>query len=181
MPQPVRKTSNLRKGRISVPGARYFLTGTVENRANSFSSILSRETALEEVDRMATEGDWEPLNACIMPDHFHLVCVWTGQASSLSRTIAKYKTRIRRAIGWENLLWQENVFEHRLRPEEDFERYALYIFLNPYRAGLIQPGEQWDGYRCWKPERLRFHQAGVDDADNVRLWIGDNSGKPWES
>ena len=35
------------------------------------------------------------------------------------------------------LRWQGNFYEHRLRPGEAIEEVVRYIFLNPYRAGLI--------------------------------------------
>jgi len=148
MSRPVRKTADLLKGRISLPGARYFLTCNVAQRAQSFENPSARRTVLSVIESLTADHDWEPINACVMPDHFHLLCVWTGNHSSVSKTLGKAKTLIRRNLGWKNLLWQDNFFEHRLRPEECVERYALYLFLNPFRSRLIEPGGTWDGYRC---------------------------------
>jgi hypothetical protein len=39
-------------------------------------------------------------------------------------------------------------FDHRLRPEEDPLPVFLYIFLNPYRANLVQSNQTWPGCFC---------------------------------
>jgi hypothetical protein len=45
--------------------------------------------------------------------------------------------------------WQANYFEHRLRPDDANSPYARYMFLNPYRAGLIPADHPWPWWRAW--------------------------------
>jgi REP element-mobilizing transposase RayT len=94
--------------------------------------------------RELTESrDARILAATFMPDHVHLLFE-LGSRLSLDRVIAKWKTRVRRTIGAG--AWQANYFEHRLRSDEEHERYAWYIFMNPYRAGLVSVDKPWPGW-----------------------------------
>jgi hypothetical protein len=46
------------------------------------------------------------------------------------------------------LKWQENYYDHHLRPREKLLPIFLYVFLNPYRAGLLRSNEKWPWYEC---------------------------------
>jgi hypothetical protein len=46
------------------------------------------------------------------------------------------------------LKWQKGFFDHRLRDGEDRLPVFLYIFLNPYRAGLTAQNASSPGYHC---------------------------------
>jgi hypothetical protein len=58
------------------------------------------------------------------------------------------------ALRRSGLKWQDGFYEHRLREAEDVLPVFLYIYLNPYRAGLIPTDQTWPGYYCapddWK-------------------------------
>ena len=54
--------------------------------------------------------------------------------------------------------WQRNFFEHRLRPGEPANNYARYIFMNPYRAGLIGPRAVWPHWRFESTAQFDFLQ-----------------------
>lgn len=41
-----------------------------------------------------------------------------------------------------------------MREQAQEEDYALYIYLNPYRAGLLSGASAWAGW--WAPDPLRF-------------------------
>ena len=135
---PVRKTQNLRKGRQSITGARYFLTCCLRRPA--------RDLVLPDVSRMVRksfetiekDGNWSILAATLMPDHLHILFT-LGQPLSIGRVIAKFKM-LSKAAGIE---WQNDFYEHRLRPDDAASAFARYIFMNPYRAGLVSRNEVW--------------------------------------
>jgi len=83
------------------------------------------------------------LAATIMPDHVH-VLLKLGTQLSLSQLIAKTKATVSRQHA--NLKWQLNFFDYRLRETDPAESFALYIFMNPYRAGLCDLNEAWPGW-----------------------------------
>ena len=60
--------------------------------------------------------------------------------------------------------WQEGFYEHRLRKTEDLLPVFLYVYLNPYRAGLISTDQTWPGYYCAPEDWIWF---GVMTANAV--------------
>lgn len=151
--RPVRKTERLRRGRISIPEAVYFLTVCTHRRA----PVLLREEnipCLRDAFGAMTGDDAKLFAATIMPDHAHLL-FRLGRRLALGRVMAKFKT-LARGGGRQGWRWQENGFEHRLRPDEPAEHYAFYIFMNPYRAGLAPMEEPWPFWTCPEPRRFLF-------------------------
>jgi hypothetical protein len=65
------------------------------------------------------------------------------------------------------------IFSTIVCADETIERYGLYVFLNPYRAGLITADEKWPHWWCPHPENLSFiselNPAGTPPPE----WIGE--------
>jgi hypothetical protein len=70
--------------------------------------------------------------------------------------LAKFKSQTNETLAATNHAWQRDFYEHRLLPAEDPEDYALYIFLNPYRAGLVPLTASWPWWWTAAPAALRF-------------------------
>ncbi len=98
-----------------------------------------------------------------MPDHIH-VLFELGNCLSLGQTIARWKTGIRKSLGYADG-FQRDFWEHQLRSHEDAEDYGLYVFLNPYRAKLSTADEIWPGW--WAPEPGRFRFWALLSADGA--------------
>ena len=77
-------------------------------------------------------------------------------------------------------------FEHRLRASkhprsklrgtgpkgnEDAEGYAFYIFMNPYRAGLMTVTESWPGWIRSDAKRFRFLDALDENGAPPAEWL----------
>lgn len=56
-----------------------------------------------------------------MPDHMHLL-FRLGEKLTFSRVIGRFKAKTMRPVLECGLMWQQNVFEHRLRPDAKFFR-----------------------------------------------------------
>ncbi len=183
MPYRSRATAKLLPGRISHAGASYFLTWCTHHRAKILttpSTLSAVRTAITTIDE---SGDGQLLAATVMPDHVH-VLLNLGPRLSVSQLVAKTKAAVTRQL--HDLHWQLNFFEHRLRSCGNTESFALYIFMNPYNAGLSSLDEIWPGWISpghirwafedklrtgglpqaeWLPEAERFAQtlpAGAD-------------------
>ncbi|CAM2916468.1 transposase [Rariglobus hedericola] len=165
---PVRQTERLRSGRVSVPGARYFITACVAGRESVLAGDAPLKRVLAGINELTLAGDWRLLAATVMPDHVHILFT-LGERLPLDRVIAKLKSRARIADAvWR---WQANVFEHRLRADEDAEDYAFYIFMNPYRAGLMAVNTRWMGWLSGADARWRFEEGlSTDGAPSVE-WL----------
>ncbi len=151
-PNPVRRTADLRKGRLSVVGARYFVTFATARRALLLASPAAIAAAHAVCQRLVQTGDVSALTATMMPDHVHLL-FQLGDTLTLDRVVAKWRTLVRHAVP--GLAWQANFFEHRLRADELSEGYAWYVFMNPYRAGLIGTDSVWPG---WWTDGVTSHE-----------------------
>jgi len=158
MPLPIRHTASLRRGRISIPSTRYFLTLCTRNRESVLTDPLNAERIIATWLELEASGDLKLLAVTLMPDHLHALFVLDDRLP-LSRVMSKYKTlsKDQSRTSWR---WQQNGFEHRLRENEDPSDYAFHIFMTPYRAKLIKPSERWpwQGATLHKPRSICVHQ-----------------------
>ena len=91
-----------------------------------------------------------------MPDHVHLLFT-LGNRLTLAQVIGSWKSTIRKNLPPSDTaqpLWQANYFEHRLRPDESAERYAWYVFMNPYLPKLTSTDLTWPGW--WTDGDIRW-------------------------
>ncbi|MCF7687917.1 MAG: transposase [Cephaloticoccus sp.] len=165
----------MRIGRISVPGATYFVTTCSAGRRPIFVTDYTARIASEALTHLATERDVVWIAGTVMPDHIHAV-FQLGDRLSLDRVIAKSKgviTRNMHQVG-EQITWQENAFEHRLRPSEDAESYAFYIFMNSYTAGLCPLDQSWPWWVCSDSKRFRFLALRRDNGSPQPEWPNES-------
>jgi putative transposase len=130
----------LRRGRVSIAGATYFITlCTHERRAgltdHPCSTAITAQLRAIECDHAA-----EVTAAIIMPEHVHFLLILTGNLA-IGQIVARLKFKTRLVLASIGLRWQGNYFEHRLRSADMLEDVIRYMFLNPYAAGLL-PREQ---------------------------------------
>jgi REP element-mobilizing transposase RayT len=123
-------------------GARYFVTCSAVRPESRLVHSSYARLILETVKDMVTDKDIILYCATVMPDHVHLLFS-LPETLELSKVIGKFKTLSRKSRAGFDMHWQANYFEHRLRPDELCNDYARYIFLNPYRAGLIERRMEW--------------------------------------
>lgn len=140
--RPQRKTEHLRIGRLSVPHARYFITLCAHSRKTDLSSPDIAESIRDGWRQQHRDEDYILHCATIMPDHIHWLCT-LGERLSLAQIISKFKSHTKAALTGNQLLWQRNYYDHRLRAETAMEVFAKYIFLNPYRKELITTDVAW--------------------------------------
>ncbi len=106
--------------------------------------------------------------ATVMPDHVHLLFT-LGERLQLSQVIAKFKTLTRRQ-GFVDWRWQDNGYEHHLRPSESLEGFGFYIFMNPYAAKLCALAAEWPWWVCPEPTEFAF-LASLNDGQVPPEWL----------
>ncbi len=104
-----------------------------------------------------------------MPDHLHLLIRLTGDMT-LSRCVARLKAKTRNALAPQNLAWQQNFYEHRLRPGDTVEEVLRYIFLNPYRGGLVTSSQTYD-YFWLGADELSWFKPLPQDRRPIADWL----------
>ena len=166
-----RKTARMRWGRVSLPGARYFLTLCTQTRANVLTQVQAASDVRSALDTLQSDGDAEVLAASLMPDHLHVLFT-LGARLSVGQVMAKLKA-LSRNKGQASWRWQQDGFEHRLRPDEAVEDYAFYLFMNPYRARLLPMTELWVGWICPEPTRFKFPAHLNPQGTPPAEWLDD--------
>jgi REP element-mobilizing transposase RayT len=141
-------------GRISLPGARYFVTCCTQGRAATLAAPDEASRLLNVFGDLHACGDALFCAATVMPDHIHLLFT-LGSRLCFAQVLGKLKS-LGRAQGHVAWRWQENAFERQLRADESSENFGLYIFMNPYRAGLCSMRERWPWWFCPDPHELGF-------------------------
>jgi REP element-mobilizing transposase RayT len=150
-----RRTGALHAHRWSQPADRYFVTCCTRFRAPGLTNASVSGVVNNTIVTLDEHVDVTTHAFTVMPDHVHWLFTLGGRLS-LGRVIARMKAQTRDALAGVKLTWQRDFFEHRLRAKESIESYGLYVFLNPYRAGLIPAGEKWPYWRCPEPGRFDF-------------------------
>lgn len=159
----------LRRFRISSPGADYFLTVNLADKNGPNLTPVARHAVRAEIEAIENSGHWHVRGAVIMPDHLHLLAT-LGPSLPISRAVARLKSKTRAALAAANTCWQDNYYEHRLRPHEDVGKVLLYIFLNPYRAALIPAAEQYPWFWLGHAEKEWF-EPGLSDGRPFAEWL----------
>ncbi len=167
---PERRTDELRRGRLSVLGARYFVTFVSEGRKPWLGDDSTRIAMLTALRTWHDEGDGRVLAATVMPDHVH-VFIQLGARHSVGQLVGRWKASVTRACPGV-AAWQRDFWEHRLRDAESGDDYGLYILLNPYRSGDCAADVTWPGW--WLPDAGVFRFATALDQNGVppKEWLG---------
>jgi REP element-mobilizing transposase RayT len=152
----------LRWGRYSKAGSDYFLTLNLRRPASGLERANTTASVKSECSSMEREGLWTVRTATVMPDHMHLL-VTLGDSGGISAAIRLLKGRIVPILRTTGLRWQSGFYDRLLREGDDRLPVFLYVFLNPYRAGLIDAGQTWPGFWCRAEDWEWFNK--MTDAD----------------
>ena len=86
----------------------------------------------------------------VMPDHVHAILqpvVVGGQCERITSILYSLKgwtaKQINAQLGRRGELWQQEGYDHIVRNREDYEEKALYIYMNPVKAGLTTDPADW--------------------------------------
>ena len=113
---------------------------------------------------------WRVRCAVVMPDHLHL-SVDLGAKLALGKAISRLKAKTSADLRGAGLYWERGFFDHRLRAADDVLDVFLYIFLNPYRAGLCARTESWPWFHCHSDDWVWFRDR-LDEERPPPEWLG---------
>src|SRR5688572_15521336 len=127
--KPPRGYEALRARRVSIPGASYFVTICTRGRQVGLARAAAAAAITNELSEMKTEKAFLPRAWVIMPEHVHLLFRLSDQLN-LGQVSGRLKARTRSALATQNLEWQGNYYEHRLRPDDPIEDVLRYLYMN---------------------------------------------------
>jgi putative transposase len=124
----------------------FFVTTVCWQRTPFFKDTRKAELLMEVLKHYQQEKKYELHEFVIMPDHLHLLMT-PAEDISLERAVQLIKGGFSYRLGQlemkQGLVWQESFTNHRVRDEDDYEWHALYIRMNPVRAGLVKRAEEY--------------------------------------
>lgn len=144
---PVREPELLRPSRWSSPHEDHFLTLCLDRRAPGLATPRFNAEFHAATHLLTLERQWQVRTAIVMPQQVHLLVTLHEQAD-MPAVVALFKDCLALCLQRAGLHWELGYCDRRLHPGEDHLPPFLYIFQNPYRAGLIAPTEKWPGYYC---------------------------------
>jgi putative transposase len=164
----------VRYRRNLVPGGTFFFTVTLADRRSS--ALVDHVGLLRAAFRETRDRSPFAIEAIvILPDHLHAILTlpsgdadfpgrWKAIKAAFTRGVIASGTFIPRDRRREYLLWQRRFWEHTIRDDQDFERCANYVHVNPVKHRLVSaPG-------AWPFSSLhRYVRAGILPRD----WGGD--------
>lgn len=155
----------MRKSRLVFPGARYHVTGRVNNR----EFLLERQAAkalLENVLIRAKERfNFESDTYVIMGNHYHIM-IKPHKTENLSRIMqwimSVYAMSYNRLSGRSGHFWGERFFSRIINSFQEYLQVLQYIELNPVTAGLV--GNPWDWAYSGAQQRFNQNKWAFNDS-----------------
>ncbi|MDQ8180883.1 transposase [Pelagicoccus sp. SDUM812005] len=166
----IRNTQALRRGRVSVPNARYFVTVCTRDRAPVLCSDEVWLSLVQQWENQELEGDMSLHCMVLMPDHLHVV-FRLGARLKLGQVVGKFKSKATCLVEW-----QEDFFDHRLGSDEPEEPYAFYLFMNPnpYRSDLLGLDSRWKFWKKGARIKYEFEEAVGECGALPTRWVAES-------
>jgi putative transposase len=158
----------LRRGRVTIPHVDYFVTVCLQPRR----AVLVPEIAiiiLREAKDLERDGGWTLRSLTVMSDHIHLFFT-LRERLTLSQVIARLKTKTQTLVRPQGVDWQSNFYDHRIREVDSIGSVIRYIYLNPYREGIIQQNEIWSYFYCCEAD-WKWFQGLTDSGQPFPEWL----------
>jgi REP element-mobilizing transposase RayT len=141
---PVRKS--IRLAPLNYVGYQcYFVTLCSFHRRNVFSDSTHCQELLSLLNAECASRNFSVLAYCVMPDHLHFLAKGLDPASRLLHLLKSFKIKSSRkyAACEGRTLWLKGFYQHILRPGENLESVAWYIWLNPVRKRLVSRAQDY--------------------------------------
>jgi len=132
------------------PGATYFVRFAV--RRTSEVDLTRRDVAPIIVDALRHFDGlrYWLYDYTVMPDHVHAILkpiVQEGNTEylwSIMRSLKGWAAHsINAALNRSRPVWRDETYDHIIRDQAEYERFAQYILQNPAVAGLIDQPTEW--------------------------------------
>ncbi|MDE0013397.1 MAG: transposase [Candidatus Poribacteria bacterium] len=148
---PNKGHSQLRKGRISIPGAYYSITLAASNREQILTTPGAPTLIFQCFDWLESNERLEWLCIMIMPDHIHTVFQLQNK-QTLPQLIQSFKRftakQINVKLARTGAVWQENYYDHGIRRDASLNAIIRYCYENPVRKGLVEQPRDYPYWRC---------------------------------
>jgi len=160
---PVRKNIHLAQSNY-VGYQRYFVTLCSFRRQAVFSDSKYCLDLLALLGAECASCHFSVLAYCLMPDHLHFLAEGLDPASDLLHLVKSFKIKTGRRCAAQvpRILWQRGFYEHILRPGENPESVAWYIWLNPVRKQMVSRAQDYPFSGSFTGMKMPANWAALD-------------------
>ena len=123
----------------------YFLTICCERRAPHLREPATAQRIIALLQECAAGHDFLLHAYCLMPDHAHVLVEGAHERCDLREFVRLFKQRSSFAFrkSHRRAFWEMSYYDHILRPGDQLEDVACYIWWNPVRKGLSRRPEEF--------------------------------------
>jgi putative transposase len=130
----------------TTPGTSYFVTTKASQNRALFQVTEIAEIVVATLMHYRDRGEYLLHGFVLMPDHLH-VLITPSSSNSLEKVMQFIKGgssyRIRQQRGQKIDLWHPGFHDWTIRDAVDWNSKALYVHMNPVKAGLVERPEAW--------------------------------------
>lgn len=148
--EPLKGSSYLREGRISIEGQYYLLTTATYKRRRIFDQPGTAEIILDSLHWLENNKIIDLEAAVVMPDHLHFVAgLLSGTLPDLMRRLKTFTSKeVKRLLDYDDHVWQTQYHDHAIRKDEVMTDVVLYCLNNPVRAKLVKDFHEYPYWYC---------------------------------
>jgi len=129
----------------------YFVTLNAADHRPIFDHERTVNPLLETLRAACAKHHFDIYAYCFMPDHIHLESVGMAAQSDLSEFMRAWKGTSAAPLRKAGLHdpFQKGFYDHILRPGDNQDSVAWYIFNDPVRKGLVKDPRDWAHSGSW--------------------------------
>jgi putative transposase len=180
----------MRYRRVFIPGASYFFTLVVHERAPIFSDPVIIDLYRRATYKIHRAWPFTLEAEVILPDHVHLLFTLPDDDYDYPTRVRLIKAAFTRSyLSWrqppgersrsraargEQAVWQRRYWEHIIRNERDFQAHLDYIHINPVKHGLVAAARDWphSTFLAWVERGVYDPTWGSDEMPPLPEWAG---------
>jgi putative transposase len=123
----------------------YFVTCVCKDHRRTFYPGPLANDIIGALLNTADDKGFSVICYCLMPDHIHFVLHGNSDKADLVKFMQLFKQRseyIGKRSGIEKI-WRRSYYDHVIRKYESLAKIVKYVLDNPFRAGLVEEGEEY--------------------------------------
>ena len=120
---------------------------------------------MEETDQVSE------ISYTVMPDHIHTL-FRLGEKLTLPQVVGKLKQQSRKKSALAPLNWLDGYHDHKLRVDSEQYPTLHYLYMNPYRAKLLEAKSSWP-YTHIDSEAWKWFQPLLDKDCPYPDWLDE--------
>ncbi len=159
----------MRRKRIIIPGASYYVTARTNGGAKYLASPLAKSMLVETLARLKAKKSCRIDNFVVLDDHLHLI-ITPAEDSSLAATmswlLSVYAMNYNHAFDFCGHFWESRYHSRPITGFNDLDLCFSRIDQHPVRDGLVTNEEDWEW--CGLRQRSSGCREVVED---LSQWI----------